>query len=910
MATTLTFLFTDLEGSTVMLRHLGEAYTDVLADHHRLIRGCLASHGGNEISTQGDGFFAIFTSPSASVAAVMEMQRAIGSHHWPAGARVRVRMGIHTGEASETAVGLVGLDVHRAARIAAVAHGGQVVMSGTTAALVAGSMPAGAALKNLGRHRLKDLGQPEQIFQLEADGIETDFPPLRSLDNPELLHNLPERLTSFVGREREQGELRALISSHRLVTLTGPGGSGKTRLVLQIAAELLDGNGDGVWLVELAGLSDPDQVVSAIADVFRVKPQADRSVLETLIDALSHRNLLLVLDNCEHVVVACAKACDAILRSCPTVHVLATSREPLGIDGETIYRVQPLSLPPVGVDDVTLASSSDAVRLFVERASANQPSFALDEKNTALVLSLCRRLDGIPLALELAAARLRSLSLTKVHDNLDDRFRLLTGGSRSALPRQQTLLATVEWSYDLLNPAERRLLRRLSVFSGGFDLEAAEALCSTPDDDLFGVLDHLGSLVDKSLVAADTVSSSEVRYGLLETIRQYARGKLRDEDGSAELAALDDAHAYMFVRLAEAAEPHLRGPAQIEWLHHLDSERDNLRAAAAHLLGERGDTRAALRLARSLRRYWLMRDAHHDGLAVYDALSSRPELGESSRVAAEVLSGHSWLVLHGDVAKATQLNEAALRVARELRDDALISGSLCVLAHTKGWLSGDQATYEQLWTEAVATARTVGDPFLLALILGNGTTRRDFEESLAISETLGDRFGQAWMLSNLASLGLLEGDTRQARRHAEGAVTLFETLGIVDEASLLNLSMALVLAGDWAAARSSFVKALRSARLHFNDFYVGYGLLGIALCDSADGRLKRASRLHGAVDAQVERHGAPLEAFEQQMADEDRARLTGAMGEPAFADAYESGRQMQKESAINLALRADQDPEE
>ena len=425
-----TFLFTDIEGSTALLRRLGAAaYARVLADHHDVIRSGLAAHEGEEVDTQGDAFFAVFSSPGECVAAAVEMQRAIEGHAWPATEHVRVRMGIHTGAAAKTETGLVGLDVHRAARLAGVAYGGQIVVSEATAVLVRDTLPPGAVLRDLGLHRLKDLGRPERIYQLDAAGLAADFPPLRTLGHPALPNNLPIQPATFIGRDTELAEVRDLIASSRLVTLTGAGGTGKTRLGLQAAAELLDGTGDGVWLVELAAVADSGAVASAISDALGLTGPTGRPALAGLLDALAFQNVLVILDNCEHLIDACAKTVDAILRRCPGVYLLATSREPLGIGGETIYRVPSLSLP--GPDDADSPWSGDAVALFVERAKEQGVDLSVDEQTVPLLVSICRRLDGLPLAIELAAARLRSISLNDLRDRLDHRFRLLTGGSRT-----------------------------------------------------------------------------------------------------------------------------------------------------------------------------------------------------------------------------------------------------------------------------------------------------------------------------------------------------------------------------------------------------------------------------------------------------------------------------------------------
>jgi len=604
---TFTFLFTDIEDSTALLGRLGEGlYAQLLADHHALIRSGLAAHDGREVDTQGDAFFAVFSSPTACVAAAMEMQRALAAHAWPGGEHVRVRMGVHTGEAEKTAAGLVGLDVHRAARVAAAGYGGQVLLSGTAAALVRDALPPGAALADLGVHRLKDLGRPERIFQLQAAGLQARFPPLRSLGNPALPNNLPAQLAAFIGRERELSEVRALVESSRLVTLTGAGGCGKTRLSLQVAAGLIDGSGDGVWLVELAAVYDEDGVALAICQALGIAAQPGRAALDTLLDALALQDVLIVLDNCEHLIGGCAKTADAILRRCPRVHLVATSREPLGIGGETIYRVPPLSLPGPGESGSSAAGSSDAVALFIDRARAQGTGLSVDEATAPLVVSICQRLDGLPLAIELAAARLRSLSLRGLADRLDQRFRLLTGGSRTAPERQQTLEATVDWSYSLLHGAEQLLLGRLSVFAEGFDLDAAEAVCGFGDIEAFDVAGLLGSLVDKSLVVAEPAGEA-LRYRLLETIRQFAAERLA-ESGGDQAAAVAAAHGAHYLSVAETAAPHLTGPGQGSWLARLDTDQANLRRAAAHAASRPDGTEQVLHFGVALRRYWMARN--------------------------------------------------------------------------------------------------------------------------------------------------------------------------------------------------------------------------------------------------------------------------------------------------------------
>jgi predicted ATPase len=423
-------------------------------------------------------------------------------------------MGIHFGEASKTAAGLVGLDVHWAARIVAAAHGGQILMSGAAAALLGDSLPTSAFLRDLGLHRLKDLGRLEHIFQLEADGLPGAFPPLRSLDNPKLLNNLPVQASSFIGRDSELAEVRRLLTTSRLVTLTGAGGVGKTRLGLQVAAGLLDGSADGVWFADLAPLDGPELVVATVASVLRIRQVPGRPLVDTLIEAVGQRSLLVVLDNCEHVLDACAKLADALLRNCPSVVLLATSREPLSIGGERVYHVPSLGIPADGADAAAIRASA-AVQLLEDRAAAQGVPLGWDEETAAVAGRICRRLDGIPLAVELAAARLRVMPAAELEARLDQRFAILTGGSRAALPRQRTLRAMVEWSWELLTAGERAVLAALSVFAGGFGLAAAEAVATGPEVPEGEVAGHLGALVDKSLVQFDHASTGPGRYRLL-----------------------------------------------------------------------------------------------------------------------------------------------------------------------------------------------------------------------------------------------------------------------------------------------------------------------------------------------------------------------------------------------------------
>jgi predicted ATPase/class 3 adenylate cyclase/tetratricopeptide (TPR) repeat protein len=911
---TLTFLFTDIEGSTALLRRVGQdAYAQVLDDHHSFIRSSLAAHDGREVKTMGDGFFAVFSSPSACVAAVLEMQHALETHDWPAGEQVRVRMGVHTGEAAETAAtDLMGLDVHRAARVGALAYGGQILLSETAAALVRDRLPPGAALADLGLHRLKDLGRPEHIFQLDAPGLQADFPPLRSLGNPALPNNLPTQLATFIGRERELADVRALAQSSRLVTLTGAGGSGKTRLSLQVAAELLDGSGDGVWLVELAPVAEEDEVAPAIAAALTIAGQPGRPILETLVDALAPQNVLIVLDNCEHLIGACAKAADAILRRGSRVHVIATSREPLGIGGEVIYRVPSLSLPaPDGDDDPGSATPgpSDAVALLVQRARDSGVTLPADAQTGSLLVSVCRRLDGMPLAIELAAARLRSMSLSDLRDRLDQRFRLLTGGSRTAMERQRTLQAMVDWSYSLLNSAEKSLLRRLSVFPETFDLAAAEAVCGFGDVEAIEVAGLLGSLSDKSLVVPEPAGTG-VRYRLLETIRQFAAERLI-ETGEDEAAALAEAHCEHFLRVAETADPHLTGPDQGTWFARLDADQLNLWRAAEYAARRPDGTARVLRFGVALRRYWGCRPREAQALGLLMPVLHRPEASADPALFAAALVSATFFAHTNDAAAAQRFGDRALELARQLGDDRLLIdalGAQCSTCYFLGRLREGFAFGQ----EAVRLARRLGDDvFLGAAIMsllmtsyalepaGSGQL---FAEAIACTNRSGDELIAYHLHNNAGVQALLTGDMTAARAHLEQATQGSHTIGEDNSVVWINLGWVLRAENDSAAARGMFESALRMARRTGQRYLVAYTSLGLA-CLAADlSDWHRAALLHGVAQAFLDRIGDRWQEPEESYRRDNISQIRAQFGDDRFELAYAEGKTLSFDDAVDVAL--------
>ena len=908
---TLTFLVTDIESSTALLRRMGgERYAAVLADHHALIRSALAAHDGTELTMMGDGFFAAFSAPRACVVAALEMQHALDAHAWPAGERVLVRMGIHTGEAELTAAGPVGLDVHRAARIAAVAHGGQVLLSETAAALVQAALPSDATLLDLGVHRLKDLGRPERIFQLAASGLRSEFPPLRSLGNPTLLNNLPAELSSFIGRKGELRDIRSLVESTRLVTLTGAGGSGKTRLGLQVAADLLDGTGDGVWLVELAAVTDPDAVPTAIGAVLGVTGQPGRSALDTLVDALAPQHPLIVLDNCEHLIDACASTADAILRRCPQVHLLVTSREPLGIGGEAIYRVPPMSLPPAK-DDQSAWAASDAVALFLDRACKHGVDLAADQQTCPTIVSICRRLDGMPLAIELAAARLSSVSLADLRDRLDHRFRLLTGGSRVALARQQTLLATVSWSYSLLDGAEQRLLRRLAVFPESFDLAAAEAACGFGLIDRLDVIELLGSLVNKSLVGTEPRADA-LRYRLLETIRQFAADRLV-EAGEDETAAVSAAHCAHFLSLAETAAPHLAGPDQGSWFSRLDADCANFWRAAEWAACAPGGTRQALRLGAALRRFWSSRSCGTALVELLGPVLERPDARSDLRlfVAAAVTVTDADRAV--GVLDGLRFGAEVIELARQVGEPRLLIdalGTYCGLYY----FAGEPERGLPFGAEAVEIARRTGDDVLLGsslvcYLMCLDRTDPDaatelYAEGITCTQRSGDRLIEYLLHNNASVRAIRAGDFAGARQHLQRAAEASAEVGEENHVVPVNLGWVLRHERDTAAARDMFERGLRMSRRVGDTAGLAYCNLGLACTAGDRGDWCRAAELHGVAQTCLERMGGIWQEPEGRYRQESIAALREQLGAARFDEAYARGVALNFHDAMDLALTA------
>ncbi len=637
---TVTFLFSDIEGSTRRWETDREAMRAALEQHDTLMRSAVLSNHGYVFKTVGDAFCCTFAHAPDALRAALDAQRALAKHNFSAVDGLRVRIGLHAGHAQERDGDYFGPAVNRVARLMSVGHGGQVLLSAAVHELVKDDAPANSTFTDLGSHQLKDLASPERVWQVHAPGIDAQFPSLRSVAS--FPNNLPLQVTSFFGREHEIDEIKQHLADHRLVTILGAGGVGKTRLAVQAGAEVLDHYEDGVWIADLAPINEEQSVVSVVAQSLGVDQSRGALSHDSVARWLHPKQLLLILDDAEHLLDPIARLVDAIIRHCPQVRVLVTSRQALSVSGEKVFRLPSLAVPQQPSDrDASAAIHFGAVALFVDRASLVDRSFILGENNAATVADICRRLDGIPLAIELAAARLKTMSVTSLAHRLDERFKILTGGSRTALPRQQTLGALIDWSYDLLGESERLLFARAAVFAGGFTLDAATAVCAGEGLDRADILDLLCSLADKSLLVIDT-SADDERYRLLESTRQYAQEKL-NASGTSE--HFDRANTGYYLALAREYERRSASVELSSWLARVDAEMENFRGVLEWALGEGHDAALGGSLAAALETFWWHAGVEAEGrywvekaLAQLDAAAHPDVAGHLAQVQARLTS--------------------------------------------------------------------------------------------------------------------------------------------------------------------------------------------------------------------------------------------------------------------------------
>jgi len=784
-----TYLFTDIESSVPRWECMPVAMQASLETHNAILQAAVQENGGVVFKFIGDELDCAFSQPLQALKAALAAQRGLGQQSWGETGPIRVRMGLHTGPAE--AQGEDYLPCHtlnRIGRIHSAAYGGQILLSQETADLVQRELPEGVRLKDLGEHHLKGMQWLEHLYQVSAPGLVQDFPPLASvITHP---HNLPTQLTSFVGREREIEAVLDLLRNHRLITLTGSGGVGKTRLALVVAARVLDDYPAGVWYIELAPLSDPDLVPHSVAYTLGLREAAGVSILDTLTFFLSTRQGLLLLDNCEHLLKACSSLADHLLVNCPKLRILASSREPLGVAGEMVFRVPSLTVPdPQQLVSLDALAACEGVRLFIDRAQYNLPGFHVTTDNKKAIAQVCQRLDGIPLAIELAAARLGVLPVAQVAARLDDSFRLLTGGSRSVLPRQQTLRATIDWSYRLLDKKENRLFRRLSVFAGGWTLEAAEHICSGQGVKGEEMLDLLSSLVDKSLVIAERKQGQETRFRLLETVRQYVREKLFDE---RESQALRIRHRDYFLHLAEIADLKYESEERLEWTRKIKLDLDNLRLAMEWSFHGCAEVEVGLRLAVAIKEWWqslgYLQEACDWLLTGLEKCGSKPIPAWLRARSLIALGGSLWLI--GDFAEARRRLGMGIAVCREIGDEA--NADLCEALYKLAMAYSDQTENiglsQSLLDESVEVGRklTTAESFYLAWALvfrawmyifaWNEPERagQDAQESYNLACQAGCHWDCAGSLGILAWLAHEKGDNRQASQQFQEALALCE----------------------------------------------------------------------------------------------------------------------------------------
>jgi predicted ATPase/class 3 adenylate cyclase len=789
----LTFVFTDIEGSTWLVQQLGADWDAVLHDHYRVLREVWHSYQGHEVSTEGDAFFVAFDRARDGVAAAVAAQVALAEHDWPAGVSIRVRIGVHTGEARPYGGDFVGLAVHEAARVQSAAHGGQILVTERTKEDA--DFVEGVYFIDRGLHRLKDLAVPLHLFQVAGRGLETDFPPLRTLSV--MPNNFPVPVTSFVGRADDVAALCRTLGEERLVTLVGAGGVGKTRLALEVGAEVLELFPDGAWVVDLAGLSDPNLVTKATATAAGVREHATRPIVETLCDHLLGRRALIILDNCEHVIDACALLAERLITSCAGVTVLATSREALNVPGEITWRLRSLSRPDPGAP-FEEASTTESVALFVQRAASGRQGFALTLHNYEAISQICRRLDGVPLAVELAAARVRGMPVHELADRLDDRFRLLIGGSRTALPRQRTLEATVAWSYGLLSEPERLLFDRLSVFAGGFTIGAAQEVCS--DDRLTAseILTTLSLLYERSMVSYEERPGGGARYGLLETLRQFGRDRLI-ERGESE--ATRDRHLRWAVRHAELASPE-SGATPHEGVR-TEAEEDNLRAAIEWAIESKKDE-AAVRIVAAV---WV--GHFQEQFQIFERLLPLdPTL--PAELAAKVLFGAVGLAfMMGDWQLGFDRGVMAAEAGREAGDTVRASMSVTYRGLCAWGLDRDDDARDLMEAglqEAVASSADDAEGRALCF-LAWWWSEKDLEAARAYGQRAQAKTAtgtlEVFTVAHIAEvrgfLRCLEGEFERAAVQLSEAIVLFKGVQINCGAHILETSAA------WAAMTEHFV---------------------------------------------------------------------------------------------------------
>ncbi len=906
---TVVFLFTDIEGSTQRWDDHRDAMEAAVGHHDSLMAASITSHGGYIFKTIGDAFCAVFPTVPQAVGAALAAQRKIRAEDWSAVGGLRVRMAIHAGHADERNGDYFGPTVNRVARLLAIAHGEQVLLSGVASDLMIADMPPETSLLNLGSHRLKDLSTPERVYQLVSSELRSQFAPLRSLDV--VPNNLPLQLTTFIGREEEVAEIKQTLVRARLVTLVGAGGVGKTRTALQVGADLLETHPDGVWFVDLAQLASPHFVTAAIAAALEIhNVSSSGPLIDNIVLALKAKCTLIIFDNCEHVVDAISHATDHILRSCPNVTILATSREALGIDGEQAYRMPSLAVPePTKGLRADAALRFGAVALFVARAQAAQRTFMITDANAWIVAHICSRLDGIALAIELAVPRLKAISLEQFAKRLEDRFTLLTSSSRTALSRHQTLRALIDWSYDLLNGAEQSMLRQLAVFRGGWTLEAATDVCVGEECSPSDVLDLLTVLVDKSLVVAD-IGRDEPRYRLLESTRHYAFEKLtslNEHDGATRR------HAQWCLRFAKQADDGWEAAPELAWRTQVEAEVDNLRAALHWCLGQGRDLLLGASITAALIHFW--RGNKREGRDWLERAQAALNDSASPSLAARLALGLSWTLPMGPASRAASAQ--ALAAYRSLDDPrhlawALFTYAVGISTRETDWVERAQAAHK----EALALAQHFGVRRLMPAVLaslagleherGNvAQARATLERVATIARQQADLLGESTALSRLSELELAEGDIPVACSYANRALELDRQRKVDNavSADLCSLAGLAIVSDDLKAAHTWAREVLTMWERVQQPLQIAITLQHLAVVAAMHGNEECAAELLGFCDAAMARLDFRREYVEEIGYNRIKPILLRRFGEEELAQRMGDGAAMDESQAIAEGMR-------
>jgi len=905
---TVTFLFTDIEGSTQRWEAHPDAMDAAVKRHDALMRNAIEHHNGHVFKTGGDSYCAAFSNATNALDAAVDAQRTLAKENFSEVDGLRVRIGLHVGEALERDGDYFGSTLNRVARLMSIGHGGQTLLSDAMRqCLEAAALPAGTNLFDLGLRRLKDLTQPEHVWQLTIAGLRSEFPPLNSLDARP--NNLPCQLTSLLGREKDLEQIKSLLGKHRLLTLTGAGGVGKTRIALQVGADLIDRYPDGVWFVDLAGLTNPELVSSVVARVLGMSQPEGRRVDESIPPWLRSKKLLLIMDNCEHVLEAVANLAEAILETAPGVRILATSRQAVNITGEVLYR-----LPSLAVPAETAGLKADealhfgAVALFVERAAASNAHFRLTDGNAAIVGDICRRLDGIPLAIELAGARVKVLSIPNLAQHLDERFKILTGGRRTALPRQKTLTALIDWSYDLLSSREQKLFNRLGIFAGGFTLEAASAVCAGDGLDGSEMFELVDSLADKSLVVAETGCQPE-RYSLLESTRAYAIEKLAASGESERLARR---HAEHFTDVARAADQTSGNMSVAAVLARLEPEVDNFRATLEWATGHEHDVTMGAQLAGALEQLWYEGGLSAEGRHWIGMMLERIAEDEHPAIA-----GRLWLALAllSSGRRKYDCGERARPLYESVNDR---HGA----AHASRALARGLIQMGRLEEAAEASARALvtfrecrdkqGEALCLNELADISGDRGDVDEArelyaqtLTTFRALGDEAGDAMVLSNLAELDFEVGNPEQALRNAREALKIGLRGKNATNIAIyqINIAAYCIALGDLEHAREAAREGLRWAQKAQSGSKLAWALQHFALMAGMRSQLQVAARLLGYVDSKYNELGLQRESTERWGYEKISALLREKMSEEQVTKLAAEGAVWSESQAVEEALK-------